>query len=108
MRQVRLRDPRLYMEGAAIDPVASVSEVTRADLPFEFMLNSLRLLDGFPLQDFMDRTGLPLSAVQAGIEQGVAKGLLQRDAARVWPTTRGIDFLSDLQSMFLSDGSASA
>lgn len=108
VRQVRLRDPRLYLERAAIDPVASVSEVTRADLPFEFMLNSLRLLDGFPLQDFMDRTGLPLSAVQAGIEQGVAKGLLQRDAARVWPTTRGIDFLSDLQSMFLFDGSASA
>jgi oxygen-independent coproporphyrinogen-3 oxidase len=103
VRQVRLRDPRLYLERAAIDPVASVSEVARADLPFEFMLNSLRLLDGFPLQDFMDRTGLPLSAVQAGIEQGVAKGLLQRDTARVWPTTRGMDFLSDLQSLFLPD-----
>ena len=103
VRQVRIRDPRLYLERAAQDPVASVAEVSRADLPFEYMLNALRLIEGFALQDFADRTGLPLSAVQGGIEQGMAKGLLQRDGGRIVPTTRGMDFLSDLQALFLPD-----
>jgi oxygen-independent coproporphyrinogen-3 oxidase len=103
VRQVRLRDPRLYMERAALDPVASVQEVPRADLPFEFLLNSLRLLDGFALSDFTGRTGLPLSALQPGLTQAVDKGLLAREGDRVWPTVRGLDFLSDLQSLFLPD-----
>ena len=103
VRQVRLRDPRLYMERAAQDPVASVQEVARADLPFEFMLNSLRLLEGFSLSDFTARTGLPRSALQAGLEQASAKGLLAREGDRVWPTELGLDFLSDLQSLFLPD-----
>ena len=101
VRQVRIRDPRLYLERAAQDPVASVSEVSRVDLPFEYMLNALRLVEGFGLQDFAERTGLPLSAVQAGLDQGVLKGLLQRDGARIVPTPRGMDFLSDLQALFL-------
>jgi oxygen-independent coproporphyrinogen-3 oxidase len=83
--------------------VASVQEVARADLPFEFMLNSLRLLEGFSLSDFTARTGLPRSALQAGLEQASAKGLLAREGDRVWPTELGLDFLSDLQSLFLPD-----
>lgn len=101
VRQVRIRDPRGYLERAALDPMASVQEVPRADLPFEFMLNSLRLLDGFSLSDFTARTGLPLSALEPGLSQALAKGLLAREGERVWPTERGLDFLSDLQSLFL-------
>jgi oxygen-independent coproporphyrinogen-3 oxidase len=103
VRQVRLRDPRLYMERATLDPVASVLEVPRADLPLEYVLNSLRLVDGFALSDFTGRTGLPLSALQPGLTQAVDKGLLVREGDRVWPTERGLDFLSDLQSLFLPD-----
>ncbi len=104
MRPVRVREPRLYMERAlAGDAVASADEVVRADLPFEFMLNSLRLKDGFALQDFLDRTGLPLSAIARALQQAEQQGLLGRDALRVWPTERGFDFLSDLQSLFLPD-----
>ena len=103
VRQVRLRDPRLYMERAALDPVASVQEVPRVDLPFEYLLNSLRLLEGFALSDFTGRTGLPLSALQPGLTQAVDNGLLVREGDRVWPTVRGLDFLSDLQSLFLPD-----
>jgi coproporphyrinogen III oxidase-like Fe-S oxidoreductase len=77
--------------------------VSRADLPFEYMLNALRLREGFSLQDFMDRTGLPLSAIEPGIERGVKQGLLAQDAAVVRPTERGFDFLSDLQGFFLPD-----
>ena len=102
VRQVRHRDPRLYMEKAlAMDCVASSSEVPRTDLPFEFMLNATRLKEGFPLAYFMERTGLPISAVEAGLAQAEAAGLVRRDLASVVPTARGFDFLNDLQSMFL-------
>ena len=104
VRQVRWREPRLYMERAlAGEPVTSVEEVARADLPFEYMLNALRLRHGFALQDFMDRTGLPLSVIAPGMEQAIARGWLQRDSHRAWPTEHGFDFLSDLQSLFLAD-----
>jgi putative oxygen-independent coproporphyrinogen III oxidase len=104
VRPVRVREPRLYMERAlAGDAVVSADEVARSDLPFEFMLNSLRLKAGFELQDFLDRTGLPLSAIERGLDRAVQQGLLERDALRVWPTERGFDFLSDLQSLFLPD-----
>ncbi|MBE7366501.1 radical SAM family heme chaperone HemW [Ramlibacter pallidus] len=104
VRQVRFREPRLYMENAlAGNAVAQDDEVARGDLPFEFMLNALRLKDGFLLQDFVERTGLPLSAIAKPLEQAQAKGLVERDLARVKPTERGFDFLSDLQALFLAD-----
>jgi putative oxygen-independent coproporphyrinogen III oxidase len=102
VRQVRFREPKLYMDKAlAGTPLAQDEEVRRADLPFEFMLNALRLKDGFALQDFVDRTGLPLSAIEQPLEQAEEKGLVERDLVRVRPTTRGFDFLSDLQALFL-------
>jgi oxygen-independent coproporphyrinogen-3 oxidase len=101
-RPVRVREPRLYMERAlAGDAVVSADEVKRAELPFEFMLNALRLREGFELQRFMERTGLPLSSIEPALRQALEKGLIERDAARVWPTERGFDFLSDLQALFL-------
>jgi len=103
VRQVRNRDPRLYMENAlAGNAIAQDEEVTRADLPFEFMLNALRLAEGFALQDFTARTGLPLSAIEQPLKEAQARGLIARDFARVKPTERGFDFLSDLQALFLA------
>ncbi len=103
LRQVRYREPVRYMAQAlAGDAVAQEEEVARADLPFEYMLNALRLRDGFALQDFSSRTGLPLSALEPGLAQAEARGLIERDAGRVRPSVRGFDFLSDLQSLFLS------
>ena len=102
VRQVRYREPKLYMDKAlARDAVTLETEVSRADLPFEFMLNALRLRDGFKLQDFTDKTGLPLTAVQKGLEEAERKGLIERDFVRVRPTERGFDFLNDLQGLFL-------
>ena len=103
-RTVKLRDPRRYMEQALTgQALASMDEVARADLPFEFMLNALRLKDGFALQDFLERIGLPLSSIDAALREGQQRGLLDCSAGRVKPTTRGLDFLSDLQSLFLPD-----
>ena len=102
VRQVRYREPRLYMDNAlAGQAVAQEEEVGRMQLPFEFMLNALRLRQGFSLQSFFERTGLPLSAIQGGLDEGQRKGLLAIDGGWVQPTERGFDFLSDLQSLFL-------
>ncbi len=102
LRQVRYRDPARYMDAArAGDAVAQEEEVARADLPFEYMLNALRLREGFLLRDFTERTGLPLSAIEPALARAEAGGLLTREPGRARPTERGFDFLSDLQAMFL-------
>lgn len=104
VRQVRFREPGRYMDHAlAGNAVTQAEEVSRADLPFEFMLNALRLRGGFGLREFMERTGLPLTAIEAALKQAEGKGLIERDFARVRPTTLGFDFLSDLQALFLSN-----
>jgi putative oxygen-independent coproporphyrinogen III oxidase len=103
VRQVRYREPRLYMDNAlAGQPVAQEDEVSRADLPFEFMLNALRLREGFTLAQFSERTGLSLTAIQGPLAEAERRGLIERDLVRVRPTQRGFDFLSDLQQLFLA------
>ena len=105
IRQVRWREPRTYMDQAlAGTAMSNDDEVPRAQLPFEYMLNALRLKDGFALTDFQARTGLPISAIAQPLAQAEAKGLIERDFARVWPSARGFDFLSDLQQLFLPPG----
>ncbi|MEO8312732.1 MAG: radical SAM family heme chaperone HemW [Caldimonas sp.] len=101
-RQVRLRDPAAYMAGAeAGAAVASEAEVARADLPFEFMLNALRLKEGFEIARFSERTGLPLSAIERPLAEAERRGLVLRDLKHVRPTPLGFDFLNDLQQLFL-------
>ena len=108
VRQVRHRDPRIFMDHAldtsrAERAVSQSEEVARADLPFEFMLNALRLPDGFLLADFAERTGLPVTVLQSALTRAEEKGLVTRDLQRVVPTARGFDFLSDLQALFLPE-----
>lgn len=102
VRQVRYREPQLYMKQAMVGaPVSQSDEVAREDLPFEFMLNALRLRQGFVLSDYMERTGLALTSIQSGLRRAEEQGLITRDWTRVWPTDKGLDFLSDLQALFL-------
>ena len=103
LRQIRWRDPARYVAQAlAGQAVAQEDEVAGSALPFEFMLNALRLKDGFELARFTERTGLPLTAIAAAARAGrAAHGLLARDLTRAWPTARGFDLLSDLQALFL-------
>lgn len=102
IRQVRYREPRLYMENAlAGNATAQSDEVAREQLAFEYMLNALRLREGFSLSLFTERTGLPLSSVEPALQEAQRRGLIQRDLAQVTPTQRGFDFLSDLQQLFL-------
>ena len=102
VRQVRWREPNTYLTQAlAGRAMSNDDEVPRAQLPFEFMLNALRLRDGFALADFSARTGLAITAIARPMAEAEAKGLLARDLTRAWPTDRGFDFLSDLQALFL-------
>ncbi len=102
VRQVRYREPQRYVQQAMQgEPVSQSEEVAREALPFEFMLNALRLKEGFALSDYMERTGLALTSIQRGLKEAEQKGLIGRDWTRVWPTERGFDFLSDLQALFL-------
>jgi putative oxygen-independent coproporphyrinogen III oxidase len=103
-RQQKTREPGAYMQRAlGGNALARHDEVARGELPFEFMLNALRLKEGFELARFTERTGLSLAALQHPLALAEKRGLIGRDFARVWPTPRGFDLLSDLQALFLPD-----
>lgn len=104
MRQVKQRHPRQYIESAlAGNPVQSQHDIPTRDLPFEFMLNALRLNQGVALKNFTDYTGLSLTALLPNIELAQAKGLLEYDLNTIRPTTLGKRFLNDLQAIFLTN-----
>jgi oxygen-independent coproporphyrinogen-3 oxidase len=102
LRQQRWREPMTYIDKAISgEAVSNEHDVPRDTLAFEYMLNALRLRDGFKTQAFVERTGLPLSSIEAALRQAEARGLIERDATSVRPSARGFDFLSDLQQLFL-------
>ena len=104
VRQERLRMPERYTAAAlAGNALAHTREVARSELPFEYMLNALRLKDGFALQDFSARTGLAADILDGALHEAELQGWLARDGAWVRPTARGFDFLSDLQQLFLPE-----
>ncbi|MBK1688762.1 radical SAM family heme chaperone HemW [Rubrivivax gelatinosus] len=103
VRQVRWREPQAYVEQAlAGRALSNEHEVAADELPFEFMLNALRLREGFELGLFTERTGLAPTALEPGMTRALERGLLERRGARLAPTARGFDFLSDLQQLFLA------
>jgi oxygen-independent coproporphyrinogen-3 oxidase len=99
-RHVRAKQPDAYMR-----PDARIEErlVPAQDLPFEFMLNALRLVEGFNVPLFAERTGLPLHLVEAQLARAEEKKLLERDWRRIRPTERGRHFLNELLAAFLPD-----
>ncbi|MFT3821826.1 MAG: radical SAM family heme chaperone HemW [Rubrivivax sp.] len=102
VRQVRWREPAAYVRHALAGHAMSNEHAVGADeLPFEFMLNALRLADGFELPLLAERTGLGLQALEPGLQQALQKGWLQQQGQRLVPTARGFDFLSDVQQLFL-------
>jgi oxygen-independent coproporphyrinogen-3 oxidase len=104
VRQLRWKHPRDYMQRAlAGRPLQEEHEVDPADLPFEFMMNALRLVDGFDAPLFEARTGLALDAARPALERAQALGMIVRDAERVAPTLRGQRFLNDLLQLFLPE-----
>lgn len=105
VRQVRYKQPAAYLKHCAANaPIQQEYEVNPDELPFEFMLNALRLTEGFSIRQFIERTGLPIHTVEAPLDTAVARGLLMRDHQTITPTPLGRRFLSDLQTLFLKSG----
>jgi putative oxygen-independent coproporphyrinogen III oxidase len=104
VRQMRWKNPRDYLGNAlAGRPVQSEEPVRASDVPFEFMMNALRLIGGFETPLFSERTGLPLTTVLRALERAERRGLIVRDHARIAPTLRGQRFLNDLLQIFMSE-----
>lgn len=99
VRTQQTREPRRYLA----DPVGQLvrTAVGAEQLPFEFMLNALRLLEGFDRSVFSERTGLEWAAVAARVAELTARGLLEVDEAACRATARGAQFLNEALLSFL-------
>ena len=103
-RDMRHKQPAAYLAGVAQGSQVQTSQlVAHADLAFEFMMNALRLTEGFALSLFNERTGLPLSTILPALEQAQTRGWVQRDGDWLRPTLAGQRFLNDLLGLFLPD-----
>lgn len=108
VREMRHKHPGRYLEAAAKpDPdrdfVQERREISAADLPFEFMMNALRLNDGVAAGLFPARTGLPLDLIRPQLERARKSGLIEAGSAQLRPTLRGRRYLNDLLTLFLQD-----
>jgi len=102
IRQVRHKQPQAYMQQVAQDaPIQTEHEVARDELAFEFMMNALRLNEGFEGVLFNERTSLPLSVIRRELEEAERRGLLFRNHQRIAPTLMGQRFLNDLLEIFM-------
>lgn len=102
-RQVRERHPETYMQAMETKGNALIEarDIPAKDLPFEFMLNALRLTDGVDTNTFSERTGLPLNVVSKGLDEASKKGLLDLNPSKLKATEQGLRYLNNLQEMFL-------
>jgi oxygen-independent coproporphyrinogen-3 oxidase len=100
-RHEQPKQPSVYLKSSSR---TESREIPARELPFEFMLNALRLTEGFPLALFTERTGLPLSILSSPLKEAEEKLLLERDWQRIRPTERGRRFLNDLLETFLAGG----
>lgn len=104
VRRMRVKHPQQYMTAAMRGAqIAETRTLARGDLPFEFMMNALRLNAGVPASLFEARTGLPLVVCAAALGQARERGLLDADPAWLRPSARGRRFLNDLLTLFLPD-----
>ena len=102
-RQVRERHPETYMQAMETKGNALIEsrDIAAKDLPFEFMLNALRLTDGVDTSTFSERTGLPLNLISKNLDEASKKGLLDENPSKLKPTALGLRYLNNLQEMFL-------
>jgi len=102
LRQARYKQPASFIEAAQKgNAVHEEHEIARGEMGFEFMLNLLRLTEGFDPNLFGERTGLSITMIEKSLNEAEAKGLIYRDFKLIKPTELGQRFLNDLQEMFL-------
>ena len=104
VRRWKIKHPQDYMNKVKTQEyIGGETRLTRTDASFEFMMNVLRLTEGFPSNLFTERTGLPVLRVEASLNQAQRQGLLIWDTHRICPTDKGKQFLNDLVAMFLPE-----
>ena len=102
-RRWKTRLPRAYLEAAGGRArIGGDNIVSATELPFEYMLNALRLIDGVPLAQFSERTGLPRPSIADGLAQAHQHGWLREDPERLHTTPLGQRFLNDVIGLFLA------
>ena len=103
-RQVREKHPEMYMQAIETNGCAIIESkaLEPKDLPFEFMLNALRLIDGVGTNTFSERTGLPLSVISKSLAEASRKKLLDENPSQLKATALGMRYLNNLQEMFLN------
>ena len=101
LRRQRQRQPVAYLRSQGRDSISRETELNPSDRVFEFMLNALRLTDGFKAADFVEVTGLPIGEILPVLQKAQDLGLLHLDQWRISPTERGHQYLNNLQSMFM-------
>jgi oxygen-independent coproporphyrinogen-3 oxidase len=98
----KLKQPGDYLAAAgSVAGMGGDASIREADLPVEFLMNALRLVEGVPVALFSERTGLPLTVLEPALSQARDRGLLEPDAQRLQPTELGLRFLNDLLPMFM-------
>ncbi len=101
-RRSKNRNPRSYMTVAATAArIDAENMVSAADLPFEYMLNALRLIDGVPAAQFAERTGLDPASIESARVTAVALGWLHDDPQHLHTTALGQRFLNDVIALFM-------
>ncbi len=104
VRQMRYKQPRQYMQSATTgSAIQQEQEVSAREVGFEFMMNALRLTDGFEAGLFAERAGVPLNMVLKELDEAERRGLITRDHLRIAPTPLGQRFLNDLLQIFLAE-----
>ena len=102
VREMRYKQPREYLRRVANGtPIQTASEVPAHELPFEFMMNAMRLTGGVETGIFQERTGLPVSAIAGRLKKARETGLIEHTVARLKPSLKGQRFLNDLLTLFL-------
>lgn len=104
IRQMRYKHPKKYLEvllNHSNSPVQTEQELQTDDRIFEFMMNALRLIEGFHPEAFYARTGMPIVAAQQQLKIAEQMGLISWDHDRIQPTDLGRKFLNDLLQIFL-------
>jgi len=102
IRESRYKNPKQYMEHIKMqNMIESETIIHENDLVFEFMMNHLRLIDGFSIQSFEEKTGLNISSINKELKTAIDKKLITKDHEMIKPTLLGQRFLNDLLSIFL-------
>jgi oxygen-independent coproporphyrinogen-3 oxidase len=102
-REWRVKNPRDYMEKVLQkNHIGGTQVLTRQDIGLEFMMNALRLTNGFDIETFIRHTGCQINLVDSALNQAEQKNWITRDIKRIEPTETGKRYLNNLMELFVT------